>query len=104
MVLDILGSSGLTDVLDQPAGDGVQVSSETLHDQEGEGRQPVDHVVHISAGERLPELFPVPGLGEGHDDVGDGGSDVGAHDHGDGGLYRGPRRHQAHNDGGRGGG
>ena len=104
MVLDILGSSGVTDVLDQPAGDGVQVSSETLHDQEGEGRQPVEHVVHVGAGERLPELFSVPGLGQRHDDVGDGGSDVGAHDHGDGGLFRGPRRHQAHNDGGRGGG
>ena len=37
----------------------------------------------------LPELLPLPGLCEGHDDVGDAGPDVGPHDHGDGLTHRG---------------
>ena len=66
--------------------------------------QPVEHVVHVGAGEGLPELLPVPGLGERHDDVGDARPDVGAHDHRDGRPDRGPGAHQAHDDGGGGGG
>jgi hypothetical protein len=38
----------------------------------------------------LPELFPLPGLRERHNDVGNARPDVGAHDHWNGLPYWGP--------------
>jgi hypothetical protein len=36
----------------------------------------------------LPELVPLAGLGEGHNDVGDAGPNIGPHDHGNGLAHR----------------
>ncbi len=48
----------------------------------------------------MPELVPLAGLGEGHNDVGDAGPDVGPHDHGNGLAHRctwGINQHDIHN-------
>ena len=83
----------------------LKVTSCRFNNQKYEGAQPVEHVMHIGAGEGSSELLTLASLGESHEDVGDGGADVCAHHERDG-LLDGEQLGSDHRDedGGRGGG
>mmetsp|Transcript_108630 Transcript_108630/g.302919 ORF Transcript_108630/g.302919 Transcript_108630/m.302919 type:complete len:248 (+) Transcript_108630:430-1173(+) len=54
--------------------------NDELHREQGSHREEVEHVVDGGAREGALEHNAVAGLAHGHDGVGDGGADVGAHD------------------------
>ena len=60
------------------------ITWDPLYGEQAEHGQPVEHIMYGGASECAPELVAVRGVAQGHDGVGDGGADVGAHHHEDG--------------------
>ena len=65
-------------------GEAVKVAGGGLEGEEDEDGKEVEHVVDGGAGEGTLELVAVAEMAHGNDGVGDGGTDVGTHDHVDG--------------------
>ena len=72
----LVGEHGLGEV--------VEVSGGSLEGEEDEDGKEVEHVVDGGTGEGTLELVAVAEVAHGNDGVGDGGTDVGTHDHVDG--------------------
>ena len=93
-------------VTDHGLGEVVEVAGDDLDRQQNSDREEVEHVVDSGSSKGTLELVSISHLSHGNDGIGDGGSDVGSHDHVDGLLRSdGLGSDQRHDDGrgGRGG-